>query len=81
MLMAVPLGKLTGDEKDQQEAAVLNLKLAEEKLPAFLKKADFFPAYHMNKQNWLSVLLNNDLPDEEVLAMLDESRAFTERKK
>ncbi len=31
--------------------------------------------------NWLSVLLNNDLPDEEVLAMLDESRAFTERKK
>ncbi|MEK0396712.1 hypothetical protein WNX13_06320 [Lactobacillus delbrueckii] len=35
----------------------------------------------MNKQNWLSVLLNNDLLDEEVLAMLDESRAFTERKK
>lgn len=81
LLMAVPLGKLTGDEKDQQEVAVLNLKLAEEKLPALLKKADFFPAYHMNKQNWLSVLLNNDLPDEEILAMLDESRAFTERKK
>ncbi|MGZ1207117.1 hypothetical protein ACXO4M_06370 [Lactobacillus delbrueckii subsp. bulgaricus] len=33
----------------------------------------------MNKQNWLSVLLNNDLLNEEVLAMLDESRAFTER--
>lgn len=81
LLMAVSLGKLTGDEKDQQEAAVLNLKLAEEKLPALLKQEDFFPAYHMNKQNWLSVLLNNDLPDEEVLAMLDESRAFTERKK
>lgn len=78
LLMAVPLGKLTGDEKGQEEAAVLNLKLAEEKLPALLKKADFFPAYHMNKQNWLSVLLNNDLPDEEVLAMLDESRAFTD---
>ncbi|MBT9026827.1 MmcQ family protein [Lactobacillus delbrueckii subsp. bulgaricus] len=54
LLMAVLLGKLTGDEKDQQEAAVLNLKLAEEKLPALL---------------------------EEALAMLDESRAFTERKK
>ncbi|MGZ1089904.1 MmcQ/YjbR family DNA-binding protein [Lactobacillus delbrueckii subsp. bulgaricus] len=81
LLMAVLLGKLTGDEKDQQEAAVLNLKLAEGKLPALLKKADFFPAYHMNNQNWLSVLLNNDLPDEEVMAKLDESRAFTERKK
>ena len=81
LLMTVPLCKMTGDEKDQQEVTVLNLKLAEEKLPALLKKADFFPAYHMNKQNWLSVLLNNDLPDEEVLAMLDESRAFTERKK
>lgn len=41
LLMAVLLGKLTGDEKDQQEAAVLNLKLAEGKLPALLKKADF----------------------------------------
>ncbi|MCD5539876.1 MmcQ/YjbR family DNA-binding protein [Lactobacillus delbrueckii subsp. lactis] len=81
LLMTVPLCKLTGDEKDQQEVTVLNLKLAEEKLPALLKQEDFFPAYHMNKQNWLSVLLNNDLPDEEVLAMLDESRAFTERKK
>lgn len=81
LLMAVPLGKLTVDEKDQQEVTVLNLKLAEEKLPALLKQEDFFPAYHMNKQNWLSVLLNNDLTDEEVLAMLDESRAFTERKK
>ena len=81
LLMTVPLCKLTGDEKDQQKVTVLNLKLAEEKLPALLKQEDFFPAYHMNKQNWLSVLLNNDLPDEEVLAMLDESRAFTERKK
>ncbi|MGZ1134778.1 hypothetical protein ACXO2X_03695 [Lactobacillus delbrueckii subsp. bulgaricus] len=38
LLMAVLLGKLTGNEKDQQEAAVLNLKLAEEKMPALLKE-------------------------------------------
>ncbi|MGZ1150492.1 hypothetical protein ACXO17_07105 [Lactobacillus delbrueckii subsp. bulgaricus] len=41
--MAVLLGKLTGNEKDQQEAAVLNLKLAEEKIACFAEKGGFFP--------------------------------------
>ncbi|MGN1408074.1 MmcQ/YjbR family DNA-binding protein [Lactobacillus sp.] len=80
LLMTLPLGKLTGDERDQQEVTVLNVKQTEDRLPDLLKKAGFFPAYHMNKQNWLSVLLNGDLPDDQVLALLDESRSFTERK-
>lgn len=80
LLMTLPLGKLTGDERDQQEVTVLTVKQAEDRLPGLLKKAGFFPAYHMNKQNWLSVLLNGDLPDDQVLALLDESRSFTERK-
>ncbi|MFR0613972.1 MmcQ/YjbR family DNA-binding protein [Lactobacillus porci] len=80
LLMTLPLGKLTGDERDQQEVAVLTVKQAEDRLPGLLKKAGFFPAYHMNKQNWLSVLLNGDLPDDQVLALVDESRSFTERK-
>lgn len=75
--MTLPLGKLTGDERDQQEVAVLNMKQTEDRLPDLLKKAGFFPAYHMNKQNWLSVLLNGDLPDNQVPALLDESRSFT----
>lgn len=80
LLMTLPLGKLTGDERDQQEVTVLDVKQAEDRLPDLLKKAGFFPAYHMNKQSWLSVLLNGDLPDDQVLALLDESRSFTERK-
>lgn len=80
LLMTLPLGKLTGDERDQQEVTVLDVKQAEDRLPDLLKKAGFFSAYHMNKQNWLSVLLNGDLPDDQVLALLDESRSFTERK-
>lgn len=80
LLMTLPLGKLTGNEGDQQEVTVLNVKQTEDRPPDLLKKAGFFPAYHMNKQNWLSVLLNGDLPDDQVLALLDESRSFTERK-
>lgn len=80
LLMTLPLGKLTGNEGDQQEVTVLNVKQTEDQPPDLLKKAGFFPAYHMNKQNWLSVLLNGDLPDDQVLALLDESRSFTERK-
>ena len=80
LLMTLPLGKLTGDERDQQEVTVLDVKQTEDRLPDLLQKAGFFTAYHMNKQSWLSVLLNGDLPDDQVLALLDESRSFTERK-
>ena len=51
LLMTLPLGKLTGDERDQQEVTVLDVKQAEDQPPDLLKKAGFFPAYHMNKQN------------------------------
>lgn len=31
------------------------------------------PGYHMNKKHWNTVLLDGSVPDEEVLAMLDQS--------
>ena len=32
-----------------------------------------FPAYHMNKKSWVSVLLNKGLNDEKLFALIDES--------
>ncbi|MBU2490251.1 MAG: MmcQ/YjbR family DNA-binding protein [Proteobacteria bacterium] len=31
------------------------------------------PGYHMNKKHWNTVILDNSLPEEEVLAMMDDS--------
>lgn len=38
---------------------------------------DYYPAvlpgYHMNKRHWNTVVLDGSIPDEDVLAMIDES--------
>ena len=42
-----------------------------------------FPAYHMNKKSWVSVLLNKGLDDEKLFAFVDKSfeLAFGKKKK
>ncbi len=34
------------------------------------------PGYHMNKRHWNTVVLDGSIPDEDLLAMIDESYAL-----
>ncbi|WP_197483467.1 MmcQ/YjbR family DNA-binding protein [Paenibacillus elgii] len=38
------------------------------------------PGYHMNKRHWNTVVLNGEVPDTEVLDMLEESYQLVYRK-
>ena len=60
---------------------ILNLKVREDRLEQELALPDIYPAYHMNKKNWISVLLDGRVPDEHILELLAESRRFTETSK
>jgi predicted DNA-binding protein (MmcQ/YjbR family) len=35
------------------------------------------PAYHMNKEHWNTILLNSDVPDEELYSMIEHSYRLT----
>lgn len=35
------------------------------------------PAYHMNKKHWNSVILESDVPDDEIKRMIDDSFYLT----
>ena len=63
--------KLTGNVE------VVNIKLDPEKVQDQKKEKGFYPAYHMNKKNWISILLNDTLADSVLFELLDESHAFT----
>lgn len=39
------------------------------------------PAYHMNKEHWNSVILDDSIPEEQVKQMIDESYELTRPKK
>ena len=55
------------------EIEIINLKLDEEKVNYLLKKTGFYKAYHMNKNDWISVILDDTLKDDEIISLIEES--------
>lgn len=59
---------------------VMNLKCDPILIDMLHYKDGFFPAYHMNKLNWVSVLLGNTVPDEEIKKLIEISFDLTKIK-
>lgn len=59
---------------------VVNVKLPVEMFGSFGKDDGVYPAYHMNKLHWVSVLLP-DAPDDVVQFLINVSFEVTEAKK
>ena len=76
LIMAIPEKKLTGERNDVVE--VINLKVRPENMETYLRMTSIFPAYHMNKKNWISVILDGGVSDELLTHLVDESYSFTE---
>lgn len=70
IIMNLDLSKL---DRGSGEVEIINIKLEESKIQKLLKKKGFYEAYHMKKTDWISVLLNDTLKDEEIKSLLDES--------
>ena len=67
--------------QDRDEAVdVVNLKLPAEMFGSFGAADGVYPAYHMNKLHWISVLLS-DAPDEVVEFLVNASFEATKTKK
>lgn len=56
---------------------VLAVKARPEHSGSLRKKEGILPAYHMNKEHWISVILAGPLSDEEIYDLLSESHALT----
>ena len=75
LLMTVPRARL--GLPGEGRADVLNVK-ADPLLVASLRgEPGFLPAYHMNKSNWVTLLLDGSLPEEEIIRLLELSYDLT----
>ncbi|MBR4262746.1 MAG: MmcQ/YjbR family DNA-binding protein [Bacilli bacterium] len=70
IIMNLDLSKL---DNGSGEVEIINVKLAENKVKKLLKEKGFYEAYHMSKTDWISIILNDTLKDEEIVSLLDES--------
>ncbi len=74
LLMNIPMEKLglPGGAVD-----VMNIKLEPLLIGSLRMQKGFLPAYHMNKENWLTVLLDGTVVFEKIVKLLDMSFELT----
>ena len=70
IIMNLDLSKLSNS---YGEVEIINVKLDENKIQELLKQKGFYEAYHMSKTDWISIILNDTLKDEEIIFLIDDS--------
>lgn len=73
--MTVPLSKLVPNGMGNVD--IVNLKCPTRILDWALKQEGIFPAYHMNKKHWISVILDDKGNDDDLLWLLQLSHKYT----
>ena len=57
---------------------VLNIKCDPMIIGSLRMKEGFFPAYHMKKENWISILLDGTVSADEIKPLLELSYQLTQ---
>lgn len=79
VLVATIFGKNLGLE-DDKKIDIINLKFDKDLTYDFAKTSDhIFPAYHMNKNNWITIILDGTLSDEFVFELIEKSFSLTNK--
>ena len=79
LLMALPGSRL--GLADEAGIEVINLKAAPEMVGSLLQMAGVFPAWHMNKEHWVSLILQGGQSDASLHTLIDESYCLTRKKR
>lgn len=75
LLMRIPGKRL--DASLAGEVEVVNLKAAPANIAQWIARGESYPAYHMNKIHWHTVLLDGHLCDEVLFSRITESFLLT----
>lgn len=59
---------------------VLNVKCDPILISSLRQQKGFFPAYHMNKDSWISILLDNSVSADEIKSLIEMSYRLTMKK-
>ncbi len=71
VIMNINMSKL--DNKTNREVEIINIKLDPNKIDDLLKEKGYFKAYHMNKKYWISIVLDDSIPDNLIIDLIHES--------
>ena len=66
---------------NNKQPDILNIKCDPVMAGSFRGKPGFFPAYHMNKDRWITILLDGSAAREDITGLLAMSYELSKRKK
>jgi len=69
------------DKNRTGEVEIINLKADAEQISLLTVQRGFYPAYHMNKKNWITIVLDETIDDEVILSLIDDSRYLVTKNK
>lgn len=56
---------------------IINVKHPSDRIIKLIDNRSFFQAYHMNKKNWITILLDNKIEDKVLFKLIDTSYILT----
>ncbi len=65
------------DKTSSKEVEIIDIKLDPNKVESLQKQKGFYPAYHMNKKSWITILLDDTVTDKEIMDLIEESYSYT----
>ena len=69
----VQLSKIDKKSNSMEEVEIINLKIKEDEKDILLNRKGYYEAYHMNKKNWITIILDDTLSDQEIERMISNS--------
>lgn len=65
-------------EENQGKVDIINVKCDHIMLGSLLEENGFFPAYHMNKTHWISIVLDGRVDIQKIKTLIDISYELTD---
>lgn len=79
VIMNVAKNKLGLDGSDTVD--IINVKWVPDMIGSLIQSRGFLPGYHMNKDNWMTILSYETVGEAKILDFLDMSYELTDHKK
>ena len=79
LIGSIDFSKINKNKKGETE--FINIKLDAEEIQALVGLDGFYPAWHMNKKSWITLSLDETIPDEKIMELIEESYSYTIKKK
>ena len=80
LIMNIPRSRL--GLRGEEIVDILDVKLGDPLLcDLLIQEKGYFPGYHLNKGNWISILLDGTVPMDEIRDLIDRSFMITASKK